>query len=93
MSAPRGIRVLVIEAWPRRFRQVELTLPPGACVRDALQAVGCDADSACAVYGQRVAPEAPLEDGDRVEVLRPLLADPKEARRRRVEARRAARPR
>jgi putative ubiquitin-RnfH superfamily antitoxin RatB of RatAB toxin-antitoxin module len=38
----------------------------------------------CAVHGLVVRPEQPLRDGDRVELLRPLLADPKEARRRRA---------
>ena len=36
------------------------------------------------IYGRVVAKQAPLADGDRVEVYRPLLVDPKEARRRRA---------
>lgn len=52
---------------------------------------GCDAvpelaapgrPLALAVHGRKVAPERALRDGDRVEVLRPLQADPKEVRRR-----------
>jgi putative ubiquitin-RnfH superfamily antitoxin RatB of RatAB toxin-antitoxin module len=43
---------------------------------------------AYAVFGLRVDGDALLRDGDRVELLRPLLADPKEARRQRVEDRR-----
>ena len=34
------------------------------------------------VFGRIVAPEHALRDGDRVEVLRPLQADPKEVRRK-----------
>ena len=43
---------------------------------------------AYAIFGQRADGEAVLRDGDRVELLRPLVADPKEARRQRVEERR-----
>jgi len=41
-----------------------------------------------AVFGARVPPDTMLRPGDRVEVLRPLEVDPREARRRRA-ARRA----
>ena len=34
-----------------------------------------------AVWGKRVELTTPLNDGDRLELLRPLLVDPKEARR------------
>lgn len=37
-----------------------------------------------AVFGRAVEPHTPLQDGDRVELLRPLLADPKQARRQRA---------
>ena len=36
------------------------------------------------IYGKVVDPDAPLADGDRVEIYRPLALDPKEARRRRA---------
>lgn len=36
------------------------------------------------IYGKVVDPNAPLADGDRVEIYRPLALDPKEARRRRA---------
>jgi putative ubiquitin-RnfH superfamily antitoxin RatB of RatAB toxin-antitoxin module len=38
----------------------------------------------CGVFGTAVAWSTPLQDGDRVEVYRPLLADPKVSRRNRV---------
>jgi putative ubiquitin-RnfH superfamily antitoxin RatB of RatAB toxin-antitoxin module len=31
------------------------------------------------------APDTPLQEGDRIELYKPLVADPKEARRARVE--------
>jgi len=85
------VKIEVLRAWPRRFERVELELPEGATARDAVLAAGWGDDPqavAYAVFGQRVEGRARLRDGDRVELLRPLLADPKEARRQRVEDRR-----
>jgi putative ubiquitin-RnfH superfamily antitoxin RatB of RatAB toxin-antitoxin module len=36
------------------------------------------------MFGKRVSPERRLHEGDRIEILRPLAMDPKEARRRRA---------
>jgi putative ubiquitin-RnfH superfamily antitoxin RatB of RatAB toxin-antitoxin module len=44
------------------------------------------------VFGVRATGETVLRDGDRLELLRPLLADPKDARRRRAEAKTKTRP-
>ena len=41
-------------------------------------------DTGAGVWGRRVALEQPLRDGDRVEIYRPLLADPKVSRRERA---------
>jgi putative ubiquitin-RnfH superfamily antitoxin RatB of RatAB toxin-antitoxin module len=69
----------------------ELTLPAGSCVGDALRASGLAqrypqlnlADAALGVWGTRAKADQVLRDRDRVEVYRPLLIDPMEARRRR----------
>lgn len=37
------------------------------------------------IFGKLVALDQALEDGDRVEIYRPLIADPKESRKRRAE--------
>lgn len=37
------------------------------------------------IFGKAVKDETVLRDGDRIEVYRPLLIDPKEARRKRAE--------
>ena len=81
-----SIRVEVVRAWPRRNESRSLSLPDGATVGDALAASGWnDADRAgVAVFGLRATPGQLLADGDRVEVLRGLRADPKDARRRRA---------
>ena len=85
------MKVELLRAWPRRFERVEVELAEAATVRDAIAAAGWSDDPevvAYAVFGQRVEADAELRDGDRVELLRPLLVDPKEARRQRVEERR-----
>lgn len=81
-----SIHVGVLRAWPHRYESISLELPDGASVADALAASGWgDGDCAgLAVYGVRARPEQLLADGDRVEVLRCLQADPKDARRRRA---------
>jgi putative ubiquitin-RnfH superfamily antitoxin RatB of RatAB toxin-antitoxin module len=38
------------------------------------------------VFGRPVTPASPLHDGDRIEILRPLVTDPKEGRRQRAVA-------
>ncbi len=81
------MKVEVIRAWPRRFERIELQLGEGACVADALRAAGVvEASEAveCAVFGVTANAGTLLHDGDRVELLRPLQADPKDARRRRA---------
>lgn len=80
------IRVEVIRAWPRRFDSVSLDLAEGATLHDALVASGfaLDGITGFAVFGERQRPGYLLRDGDRVELLRPLQADPKDARRRRA---------
>lgn len=39
------------------------------------------------IFGKKKTPDTVLRDGDRVELYRPLLADPKESRRRRASTR------
>jgi uncharacterized protein len=36
------------------------------------------------IFGKAAKPDAELRDGDRVEIYRPLIADPKEARKKRA---------
>jgi putative ubiquitin-RnfH superfamily antitoxin RatB of RatAB toxin-antitoxin module len=81
------MRVDVVLALPREARQVSVTLPAGATLRDALAAAGLEVDlqkQAFGVHGRRAGLDHPLADGDRVEIYRPLAVDPKEARRRRA---------
>lgn len=80
------MRVLVVYAEPDRADVRAVDLADGACVRDALDATGRleqfeSHGWRAGVFGRRVALDAALADGDRVEILRPLQVDPKEARR------------
>jgi len=82
--------VELLRAWPHRFERRQVELPAGSRVAEALSAAGWDGDAeVCgyAVYGLRVELNTPLQDGDRIELLRPLQADPKDARRRRAKLR------
>lgn len=81
-----SIRVEVVRALPGRAEVVSVELPAGARVRDALKASGLKAD-AVGIYGRRVEKDARLAEGDRVEIYRPLVLDPKEKRRQRARDR------
>jgi len=80
------MRVQLVRAWPRRHEAREVDLADGATVADALRAADwtAPAGSGMSVFGVVVGPATVLRDGDRLELLRPLLMDPKEARRRRA---------
>jgi hypothetical protein len=85
------MKVEVVYALPRSARTVQLELPAGATVRDALASCGFEIDQerqAFGVFGKRARLDHPLAEGDRVEIYRWLAIDPKEARRRRAKRRR-----
>ena len=85
------MRVEIVLAWPRRFESWQVNVPVGATLASALEAAtltpawlaeqGVDG---FALHGVRSEADARLHDGDRIELLRPLVADPKEARRKRA---------
>ncbi|MCR6496248.1 RnfH family protein [Thermomonas sp. S9] len=84
------MRVELVRAWAGRFEAAVVHVPAGAVVADALAAAGWALDTefvALAVFGQTAGPQTPLEEGDRIELLRPLQCDPMQARRRRAGAR------
>ncbi len=80
------MKIEVVLAWPRRCESVLLELPGSATVADAVRRSGLPLDGvvAYAVHGLRAELLQALRDGDRVEMLRPLQVDPKDARRRRA---------
>lgn len=87
-----SLRVEVVYARVGHQEVVYLVLPPGATLRDAVDASGLlarhpeiDPESQpFGVFGERAAADTVLEDGDRIEIYRPLLGDPKQARRKRA---------
>ena len=80
------MKVEVVLAWPRRRESVLLELPGGTTVAEAVRHSGVSLEEvvAYAIHGVRADPTQALRDGDRVELLRPLQVDPKDARRRRA---------
>ena len=90
------LNIEVIYATPERQVVITVELAYGACAIDALRASSLpetypEIDSASpvlGVFGRRVKPGARLQDGDRLEIYRPLLVDPKDARRAKVSAKR-----
>jgi len=84
------IAVTVAYAAPGTEAIVEVALPAGATVADAVAASGLgerlalSAAVAYAIYGQAVSPATPLAGGDRIEITRPLVADAKAVRRARA---------
>jgi hypothetical protein len=92
------IGVEVVYAEPQRVIVKAFRLASGACVADALRLAALEPDfagvdltnSAVGIFGRVTGTDHTLQDGDRIEIYRPLAADPKAARRARVkQARRA----
>ena len=84
------IRVEVVLAWPDRAESRRLELAEGATVSDAIAIAAIEGSAHCpavAVHGVLARGSQRLNDGDRVELLRPLVADPKDNRRRRAGTR------
>lgn len=87
----RQIAVEVVLAMPDRQHLVRLELDEGSTVEQAIRASGLPTDISaelhCGVFGRPRKPDDVLADGDRVEIYRALLADPKAARRARAAQR------
>jgi putative ubiquitin-RnfH superfamily antitoxin RatB of RatAB toxin-antitoxin module len=93
-NGPR-IKVTVVYALPDRATEIAVQLAVGATVGDAIEGSGLavrhrEVDftgSRVGIFGKRADRSSVLADGDRVEVYRSLVADPKEGRLRRAAAR------
>ncbi|MCK9238165.1 MAG: RnfH family protein [Thiopseudomonas sp.] len=89
------INVEVAYALADKQKINSLRVPRGTTVRQAALQSGLDrifpdldlANSPLGVFSKGIAKpdEHELQNGDRVEIYRPLLADPKEARKKRAE--------
>ena len=96
ISAPDSGPLIEIEvAYAAAARQtvVRLAVPPGCSLRQAVERSGLlpqypeiDLEtSRLGVFGRLRQPEEAVQAGDRVEIYRPLIADPKQARRQRAK--------
>lgn len=82
----------VAYATPQKQLILECEVEPGITVRDAVRRSGIDQhfpgldleNCELGIFGKAVAADHELTDGDRIEIYRPLIADPKEIRRQRA---------
>jgi putative ubiquitin-RnfH superfamily antitoxin RatB of RatAB toxin-antitoxin module len=85
--------VEVVYAMADRALVKAYRVTPAATAADVLALAAADPDfagidiagSAVGLYGRVISRERLLQPGDRLEIYRPLAADPKDARRRRVQ--------
>ena len=83
------ISVEVVFALRDQQKLVNVSLPRGASVADAISAARLQQDFGDidfttlqkGIWGRLVSPDQPVADGDRVEIYRPLERDPRDARR------------
>lgn len=86
------IRIEVIYPIPKKQEIVSLRVPEGTTVRQAIEASGVlekypEIDlskNKLGIFAKLTKPDARLRDKDRVEIYRPLIADPKEVRKQRA---------
>jgi putative ubiquitin-RnfH superfamily antitoxin RatB of RatAB toxin-antitoxin module len=94
MAGAETIRVEVAYARPDRQVIVPLNVPPGTTVEQAILDSGVleqfpEIDlgrNKVGIFGKLTRLGQVLREGDRVEIYRPLIADPKEIRRQRAAA-------
>jgi len=95
MGNETTLTVEVAYALPHKQRILRIEVPAGTTAAEAARISriseafeGLDVEAApLGIFGRRVPPEQRLRDGDRVEIYRPLIVDPKAARRARAARR------
>ena len=96
MAIDDPLRVEIAYADTREQIVLALTVPSGCTVADAIALSGisqrcagaASATAIVGIYGRVVPADTVLCHGDRIEIYRPLVADPKQVRRRRAAANR-----
>jgi len=86
------IQIEVVLAMPGRQALVSLEVPAGTLLVEAIALSGLPEKfegfeldlTKVGIFGQKASPDQVLAPGDRVEIYRPLIADPKEVRRQRA---------
>lgn len=92
---PKLVRVEVVYARSGEQALVSLEVEEGTSAREAIERSGILqrypeirlAQGYIGIFGKVVGPNSVLRDGDRIEIYRPLIVDPKQARRTRAERR------
>lgn len=89
------MKIAIVYCEPGTDHQVELDVPVGTTVEDAVRLSGLDLVTApgagplrVGIWNRAVPLNQRVRDGDRIEIYRPLTVDPKEGRRLRAELRR-----
>lgn len=96
MTDTPELRVAVVYATPQHQRVLALTVPAGTTLYEAVRLSGIAGEFPAAIdpeqipmgiFGQleKQPKQRILQDGDRIELYRPLVLDPKEARRLRAQ--------
>lgn len=93
------IRIEIVYALPERQTLLELTVPAGTTVAAALEGSPIASlhpeldwsQNRVGIFGRVVSFDRLVEKGDRIEIYRPLVADPKASRHARVAKRRGER--
>lgn len=91
------VNVQLCYAAPLREYFRELAVAPGTTIEQAIVLSGLLQDipgidlavQPVGIFGKKRPLDTVLREGDRIEIYRPLVADPKESRRRRSEKRAA----
>ena len=94
MTASKEIRIEVAYALLSQQVLLQVLLPRGATVEDAIHRSGVLAKfpeidlvrNKVGIFSKLVKLDEIVRDKDRVEIYRPLIADPKEGRRQRADA-------
>lgn len=89
----KNAKVEVVFALPDKQTLLDVVVAAGSSVEEVIQESGMlqrypEIDltqNAVGIWNRTCKLSDTVEDGDRVEIYRPLIADPKEARRRRAE--------
>lgn len=89
---PETISIEVIYPVPKKQELFSLKVPDGTTVRQAIEACGIlskypEIDlskNKIGIFAKLTKPDARLRDKDRIEIYRPLIADPKEVRKLRA---------
>ncbi|ENX3946599.1 RnfH family protein [Photobacterium damselae] len=92
-SEERLIHVEVVYALPQEQKVLKLAVQPNTPVQEIIEQSGIltqypDIDlkkNKVGVYSRNVRLDSTVYDGDRIEIYRPITADPREIRRKRLE--------